>query len=117
MPLPKRRWEISLLIPAGVSAPQQHRRRFALRLGDQVQAVVHPVDEVDIRRARGGEQGLRPLGAAVLIGVTRLVTAADVRLGLGDAADQQLTVQSPHQILAHQFPRHNARVAVIKITE
>ena len=105
------------MIPAGVSASQQHRRRFALRLGDQVETVVHPVDEIDIRRAWSGEQGLCPLGAAVLIGVARLVAAADVSLGLGDAADQQLAVQSPHQILAHQLPRHRAGVAVIKITE
>ena len=106
-----------LLIPAGVSAPQQHSRRLTRRLRDQVETVVHPIDEIEIHRARGGEQGLRPLGAAVLIGMARLVAAADVGFGLSDAADQQLAVQTAHQILAHQFPRHRAGVSVIKITE
>lgn len=63
---------------------------FSRRLCDKIQAVVHAVDQVNVCCSRRREQGLCPAGAAVVVGVAGLVTAADVSLRFCDPADKRL---------------------------
>ena len=96
-------------------SPQQHGRRFSLRLRDEVQTVVHPVDEIDVGMARSHEQRFRPGRAAVVIGVAGLVAPAHVGLRFRNAARQQLAVPVPHQIRSQQCLRDGNGIAIEEI--
>ena len=49
--------------------PHQDGGGDALRSGDQIQAVVHAVDEIDVGGAGGGVEGLRAGGAPAAVGM------------------------------------------------
>ena len=82
--------------------PDEHRRRLPLGLGDEVQAAVHAVDEIDVGRSRWGEEGAGPLRFSVAVGVARLVRPADIGFGLGDAGGEGEPTVPPHQVFSHQ---------------
>ena len=90
-----------LVVPGG-QPPDEHRRRFPLGLGDEIEAAVHTVDEIYIGRPRRGVEGLCPLRFAVAVGVARLVRAAHIGLRLGDAGGEGEPAVPPHQVFPHQ---------------
>ena len=94
--------------------PDQHRAGLPLRLSDHIEAVVHPIDQIEISGPGAGEQSLRPGGPLVLIGVARLVHPANVRLRLRDAAHQPPLSGLPDQVLSQQVPGHRQGIPVIK---
>ena len=94
--------------------PQKHRAGLPLRLGHQIETVVHPIDEIDVRGARRGEEVLGTGRALIAVGVTGLVHPAHIGLGLHDAAHQSFSLKLPHQELAQQIPSHLHGVPVIK---
>lgn len=96
-------------------APDQHGGRLSLRLCDQVETVVHPIDQVDVHRPRRGEERLGPRGAPVAIGVAGFVTAADVGFRFGDLTDQGPACLHPDQIAAQQGPGPRTRCPGRKI--
>jgi hypothetical protein len=63
----------------------EHGGRLSGRLGDDVQAVVHPVDKVHVGMSRRPEHR-RVAGRAAEARVRRAVVGADVRLDLDDRA-------------------------------
>ena len=91
--------------PVGrLERPDQHRRRFALGLGDEVEQAVDPVGEVDVGAARRAEQDLGPLGEAD-VGVAGGVVAL-VALGLDDHAAAALVEEAAaDQIAGHVVDR------------
>ena len=90
-----------LVVPGG-ETPDEHRRRLPLGLGDEVEAAVHAVDEIDVGCARRGVQGLGPLRSAVAVGVAGLVHTAHIGLRLRDAGGEGEPAVLPHQIFPHQ---------------
>ena len=96
--------------------PDEHAAGLPLRFRDEVEAVVHAVDEIDVGDARLGEEGLRPGSALILIGVAGLVHPADVGLGLSDPDRQLFPLPLPDQIAPQQLPGHGEGVPVIKIS-
>ena len=101
-------------VPCALQAPQQHRAGLPLGLGDEVETVVHAVDQIEIGGARLGEQSLGAPGALVAVGMAGFVDAAHVSLGLHDAAAEDHPVQPPYQILAQKVTGHVQRVPIIK---
>ena len=88
-----------------------------LLLGDEVEAVVHPVDQVEIGRPRRGEEGLGPRGALIAIGVARLVDPADIRFRLADPAHQPPAVrQHPDDVPAQQVPGRRQGIAGVEVS-
>ena len=69
----------------GSSGADEHRGRRILRLGDDVEAVVHAVDQIDVGVAGRTVQGRGALGAAEAR-VAGLVLFVHVGLDLDDAA-------------------------------
>ena len=63
----------------------EHGRRLAFGSGDDVEAVIHPVDKVHVGDARPSEHDPVPSGLAKP-GVRRLVVASPVRLDFDDPA-------------------------------
>ena len=95
--------------------PQQHGGGLTLRLGDEVQAAVHAVNEIDIGVARRAEHGGVAGGLVVAVGVGGLVDGAHVGLGFRDAAHQQLPLIPPNQIAVHKTAGDIHRISCIKI--
>ena len=102
-----------LVVPGG-EAPDEHRRRLPLGLGDEVEAAVHAVDEIYIGRPRRGVEGLCPLRFAPAVGVARLVRAAHVGLRLRDPGAEGDPAVPPDQVFAHQIPGGLHRVPAEK---
>jgi hypothetical protein len=98
-----------------LQAPEQHGAGGTGGLGDEIEAVVHTVDEVDIGGAGRGIEGLGPGSPPPAVGVAGLVHRSHVGLGLGDAPSQPETVPAPHQIFAQKRPGGLHGVTVIKI--
>ena len=94
---------------------QQHGGGLALRLGDEVQAAVHAVDEIDVGMARRAEHGGVAGGLVVAVGVGGLVDGAHIGLRFRDAAHQQLALIPPHQIAADEAAGDIHRISRIKI--
>ena len=91
-----------LLEPARrLEGADQHRRRLALGLGDEVEQAVDPVGEVDVGAARRAEEGLGPrreAGEGVAGGVVALVA-----LGLDDRAAAPLVEEPAADQLARDL--------------
>ena len=95
--------------------PQQYGGGFALRLGDEVETAVHPVDEIDVGVARRAEHGGVAGGLVIAVGMGGLVDGAYIGLCLRDAADHQLPVITPRQIAARQGSGDLNRISRIKL--
>ena len=96
------------------AAPPRSKTGRPRRLGDEVEAVIHAVDEIDVGRSRRGKQRLGPGGAAVIVGVAGLIHGADVSLRLVDADDQGDAVLNPDKIFSQKVLGDLAGVPVIK---
>ncbi len=96
-------------------ASDQNGSRFPLWLRDEVQTVVHSIDEVDIGVARRSEKSLGPGGTAIAVGVAGLVAPAHIGLSLRDAAYQITALgQAADNVFAQQLLGNLHRVAQIK---
>ena len=96
------------------TAAQQDCAGRPLRLSDEVEAVIHAVDEIDVGRPRRGKQRFGPGGAAVIVGVAGLINGTDVSLRLVDADDQGDAVLDPDKIFSQKVLGDLAGVPVIK---
>lgn len=96
------------------TAAQQDRTGRPFWLGDEVEAVIHAVDEIDVGRPRRGEERFGPGGAAVVVGVAGLINGTDVSLRLVDANDQGDAVLDPDKIFSQKVLGDLAGVPVIK---
>lgn len=97
-------------IPAkGLERANQHASGLALGLGDKIQALVHPVDEIHVRVSRRSEQQACPIGDTAP-GVRRAIIDAKVRLHLDNAAGGRAV----HQDFAQTVPSHLDRRACIE---
>ena len=106
-----------LRAPYRLQTSQQYGGRLALRLGDKVQAAVHPVNQIDVRMARRAEHGGVAGCLMVAVGVGGLVYDAHIGLGFHNAAYQRLAVPHPHQVLPQQILGDGNRVTQIIITQ
>ena len=91
----------------------ENRGGESLPLGDDVQAMVHAVDEIDVEMTgwavhRGGAFRL------AAVGVTGLVLLTDVGLHLGDVAGEALALKATYHALAQQIAGQCKRIAGVK---
>ena len=103
LPRPASRHQVDTL--QRKDASDQHGSRKAIRFGHHIQAIVHAVDEIDVREASGAVHGPVALGASVC-GVAGQIIFADISLDLDDAPGGALSVQHAHQVRTKQLPRH-----------
>jgi len=97
-------------------AADEYGTGLTLRLRDKVEAVIHAVNEVDIRCAGPGEKGFGAGCAAVVIRMARLVNRTHIGLGFRDAADELYPVrQNPYDVPAQKVAGHLNGAAVVKI--
>jgi hypothetical protein len=95
--------------PHGLACADEHRRPLAFTIGHEVQHLVHPVAEVDVRVARRAPHrrvALGPPHPAVARGVVRV----SVRLDLGDSQNDV----SAREPLAEKITRHFESIACIE---
>ena len=94
--------------PRAARARATARRRPPLRLGHQVQAVVHAVGEVDVR-VPGRPEHHGVARRAATMGVTGGISGAAIRLDLDDAAGDARSATTAHQHAADQRARDHGR--------
>src|SRR5947209_121310 len=91
----------------------QHRLRVAKFAGDDVQHVVHAVDQIDVGVTAASEHNLgsrcAPLGC-----VTRQIVRPDVCLGFYNAGTQKSVISSTNENLADQRLGQSFGAGIIK---
>jgi hypothetical protein len=92
----------------------QNRLRGALLASDEVQAVVHPVDEIHVGPARRPEHHTRSRGEASK-GVRGAVLGSAVGLDLDQPPPAHHAAHLSNQQLAEQFPGHLQRVPLEEV--
>jgi len=92
-----------------LSRPDEHTSRLALRLGYQIQAFVHAVNEVDVRMAGWSEDDAGAIRNAASRVRGQIVTSK-ISLGFDDHPSRA----SVYQDLSEQFARNFDGVAIVK---
>jgi hypothetical protein len=93
--------------------PDEYRRRGALWFGDDVEAMVHAIDQVDVSMTRWAIHGRIPAGGA-RPGVTGQIRLIEVGFSFHDAPRQALAIQYAHDSLTQELSRHGQRRAGVK---
>jgi hypothetical protein len=104
-------------VPDGIDAgdwfqrADEHRRRPSFRFGDDVEAMVDAVDEVDVGATRGSEHG-RGARRATGTSVAGPVCWPRIGLGLHDAPDAHDAILVTHHEAAKQVDGKRLRIAL-----
>ena len=85
-----------------VESADQDGMRHALRAGDEVEAMVQAVDEVDVGASRRAEHGLGAPGPPATGGVRRLVLRPQVGLDLDEAPAEGASTHLTDEDLAEK---------------
>ena len=109
-------WAIAALVEVveRFDGAHQHRARVAFVLGDGVEAVVHAVDEIDVRHAR---RPVHDRGTPLLANprVRGRIVGPDIRLGLHNPPRSPLTIGVVDQDFAQHLARHHQRRPRVEI--
>src|SRR6266446_948169 len=86
---------------------------MTLPLGHDIHAVVHPVDQVDVRMTRRAEHHLRSFGQS-FGRMRREIMWAEISFYLHNAADAFHAIADMDKMFSKQFLRDENRVAIIE---
>jgi len=113
--LAKQSWALgpALDVLYGFDCAQQHSGGMAFRFGDNVHAIMHAIDEIDVGMAWWTEHHLGPRGQAFRR-MRGKVMNSKVRFDFNNSTYALDAVGGAHEPLAKQFPGNKDCIPVIK---
>jgi hypothetical protein len=89
----------------------EHSLSRTLTVRNDIEAMVHSIDQIDIPASAGPIQRLRPPGLAIAIGMARAIDGTKISLGLDDAQyDARRIVESTNNASTEQITGQGRRV-------